>query len=121
MTCSVDGDTGMKCYGVPVKIAEVKKLIDAVIIPLDAINTGYIGQIDWSGAKAVINPADYLDLSQDLFISKMSAALYQYLLSKLSGTLDPIKLATAKQIITDTVKAIVNGQCTEACRVPVNV
>lgn len=48
MTCAVDGDTGMKCYGKSLTLKEVNMLIDATILQLDAINTGYVGQISWS-------------------------------------------------------------------------
>lgn len=42
MTCAVDGDTGMKCYGKSLTLKEVNMLIDALVLQLDAVSTGYV-------------------------------------------------------------------------------
>ena len=39
MTCAVDGDTGMKCYGKPLTLKEVNMLIDTAVLQLDAVST----------------------------------------------------------------------------------
>lgn len=69
----------------------------------------------------MINPKDYLDLSKEAFIKKLSDAFYFYMLTKIQGTPNPSELAYAQQLIKNIVTSLVNTQCTESCRVPVTV